>query len=144
MHSLLLIPDKLLTRSDNLHCINQELSINFILYIVVLPLSCYFLIGTEKVMYFSVFSSKHSNWPLNSYGKCLVMKCQSYVEPLWNDTGISLGNLYFKLQILWAAPPNFPVKWQWSLTFLYCLNSSSSLSFVQNSFLHMWHTFCFS
>ena len=61
MHSLLLIPDKLLTRSDNFHCINQELSINFILYIVVLPLSCYFLIGTEKVMYFSVFSSKHSN-----------------------------------------------------------------------------------
>ena len=79
------------------------------MYIAVSPLSCSFLSGTEKVMYFSVFSPKQLSQPLNSSGNCLIMKCQSYVEPLWKITGISLGNLYLKLQMLWAAPLNFPV-----------------------------------
>ena len=61
LQSLLLISDKLSTRSDNLLCMNLQLSLNFILYVIVLPLSCTFLTGTERVIYFSVFSRKHSN-----------------------------------------------------------------------------------
>ena len=38
----------------------------------VLSLSCSFLIGTEKVMYFSVFSPKQSKLPLNSFANCLI------------------------------------------------------------------------
>ena len=72
--SLLLIPDKLSTRFDNESRINLQLSINFSLYVAVLPSSCSFLIGTEKVMYFSVFSPKHSKLPLNSLANCLIMK----------------------------------------------------------------------
>ena len=72
--SLLLISDKLSTRFDNELCINLQLSINFSLYVVVLPLSCSFLIGAEKVMYFSVFSPRHSKLPLNYLANCLIMK----------------------------------------------------------------------
>ena len=61
LQSLLLISDKLSARSDNLLCINLQVSINFILYVIVLPSSFSFLIGTEKVIYFSVFSPRHSN-----------------------------------------------------------------------------------
>ena len=39
---------------------NLKLSIVFSLYITVLPLSISFSVGAEKVIYFSVFSSKHS------------------------------------------------------------------------------------
>ena len=48
-------------RLDSEVDINLKLSINFSLYVIVLPLSSSFLIGTEKVIYFSVFSPKHSN-----------------------------------------------------------------------------------
>ena len=82
LHSLSLVTNKLSIWSDNLPCINLLLSINFILYRAVSPLSCSFLSGTEKVMYFSVFSPKQLNRPLNSSGNCLIMKCQSHVEPL--------------------------------------------------------------
>ena len=54
--------DKLSTRLDSEVDINQKLSRNFNLYVIVLVLSSSFLIGTEEVMYFSVFSPKHSNW----------------------------------------------------------------------------------
>ena len=76
LQSLLLISDKLSTRSDNLLRINLQVSINFNLYVIVLSLSlsCSFLIGTEKVIYFSVFSPKHSNWPLKSSANCLILK----------------------------------------------------------------------
>ena len=79
------------------------------MYVVVLLLSSSFLIGTEKVIYFSVFSPKHSNWPSNSFANCLIKKWLSYVEPIGNTTGIYLGVLYLKLQILLAAPLYFPV-----------------------------------
>ena len=72
--SFLLITDKLLTRLDSELDINLKLSINSSLYIVVLPLSCSFLIGTDKVIYFSVFSSKLSKLPLNSFANSLIMK----------------------------------------------------------------------
>ena len=51
----------MLTRFDNETDINLKLSINFSLYVIVLPLSSSFLTGTEKEIYFSVFSPKHSN-----------------------------------------------------------------------------------
>ena len=70
LHSFLLISDKLSTRFDSEIDINLKLSINFSLYIFVLS----FLIGTEKVIYFSVNSPKHLNWPLNSSANCLIMK----------------------------------------------------------------------
>ena len=41
--------------------INLKLSINFNLYVIVLPLSSSFLIGTERVTYFPAFSPKHSS-----------------------------------------------------------------------------------
>ena len=110
MHLLLWNPsDKLSARLDSEVDINLKLSINFSLYVIVLPLSSSFLIGTEKVIYFSVFSPKHSNWPSNSFANCLIIKWLSYVEPLWNTTGISFGVLYLKLKILRAAPLYFSV-----------------------------------
>ena len=72
--SFLLISDKLSVRHDSDTLIDLQLSINFSLYIVALPLSCSFLIGTDKVIYFSVFSPKHSKLPLNSLANCLIMK----------------------------------------------------------------------
>ena len=75
---------------------------------VILSLSS-FLIGTEKVIYFSVFSPKYLNWPSNSFASCLIMKWKSYVEPTWNTTGVFFCVLYLKLQILSTAPLNFPV-----------------------------------
>ena len=59
--SLLLISDKLSTRFDNLLGMNLKLSINFIFYVIVSPLSLLrsFLIVTGKLIYFSVFSPKH-------------------------------------------------------------------------------------
>ena len=66
--------DKLSTRLDSEVDINLKLSINFSLYVIVLLLSSSFLIGTEKVIYFSVFSPKHSNWPSNSSANCSIKK----------------------------------------------------------------------
>ena len=62
------------TRHDSEVDINLKLSINFGLYVIVLPLSCFLLIGTEKVIYFSVFSPKQSNSPLHSIANCSIMK----------------------------------------------------------------------
>ena len=50
------------------------LSINLNLYIIFLLLSSYFLIGIEKVIYFSVFSPKDSNYTSNSLASSLFMK----------------------------------------------------------------------
>ena len=47
---------------------------HFSFYAVVLPLSCSFLIGTERAMYFSVFSPKQSKLLLNSLANYLVIK----------------------------------------------------------------------
>ena len=56
LHSILLkIPDVLSTSSDNEVGINLKLSILLSLYVVLL-LSHSFLIGTEKVIYFSISS----------------------------------------------------------------------------------------
>ena len=76
LQSLLLISDKLPKRSDNLLRINLQLLISFHLYVIVLSLSssCSFLIGTEKLIYFSIFSPKHSNSPLNSSSNSLIKK----------------------------------------------------------------------
>ena len=67
------------------------------MYVIVLPLSSFLRIGSEKVIYFYVFFPKHSSWP---FASLLIMKWLSYVEPLWNTIRISFGALYFKLQIL--------------------------------------------
>ena len=74
LHSFSKIPDKLSTRFDNEDDINLKLSINFIFYICILPLSSSFLIGTEKIIHLFVFSPKHSNWPLNSFANSLIMR----------------------------------------------------------------------
>ena len=54
--------------------INVKLSINFVLYLIILPFSSFFFIGIEKVIYFSVFSSRHSNCSSNSSPNSLTMK----------------------------------------------------------------------
>ena len=53
--------DKLSARLDSEVDINLKLSINFSLHVIILLLSSSFLIGTEKVIYFSVLSPKHSS-----------------------------------------------------------------------------------
>ena len=64
LHSLLLkIPDILSTSSDYEVDINLRLSINLR---IVLPSSHSFLIGTEKVIYFSILSPIQLSSPLNS------------------------------------------------------------------------------
>ena len=55
------LQDKLSAKLDNEVDISLKLSINFILYVIVLPLSTPSLIGPEKVIYFSAFSPKQSN-----------------------------------------------------------------------------------
>ena len=76
LQCLLSISDKLSTRSDNLLRINLQVSINFHLYVIALSLSlsCSFLNGTERLIYFSVFSPKHSNSPLNSSANSMIKK----------------------------------------------------------------------
>ena len=51
--------DKLSTRLDSDVDMNLKLSMNFSLYVIVLPLSSFLLIGTENVIYFPLFSPKH-------------------------------------------------------------------------------------
>ena len=68
LHSVLLkIADVLSTSSDNEVDIDLKLSINLSLYVIVLPLSHSFLIGTEKVIYFSILSPVQLSSPLNSF-----------------------------------------------------------------------------
>ena len=75
LHSILLsFPDILSTRSDNEVDINLKLSINLSFYAIVLPLSHSFLIGTEKVIYFSMFSPIQLSSPLNSFTNWLIIK----------------------------------------------------------------------
>lgn len=52
-------------RLDRKLVLNLTLSINLVLYFIVLPFF-YCFIGTKKIMYFSPFSLRHSNCPLNS------------------------------------------------------------------------------
>ena len=68
------ISDRLSTRLDNEANINLMLSINFSLYMAALPFSYSFLIGAEKVIYFSVFSPKQSQLPLNSFTTSSIIK----------------------------------------------------------------------
>ena len=71
---LLLISDRLSTRLASDLSMNLQLSINFSLYVIVLPLSRSFLIGAERVMYFSVFSPRQSKLPSDSSAKYLIIK----------------------------------------------------------------------
>ena len=70
---LILSSDKLSTRFDNESCINLQLSLILIMYLIYLSLIT-FLNGTVKLIYFSVFSPKHSKLPLNSLAKYLIIK----------------------------------------------------------------------
>ena len=63
---LLKTPDVLSTRFDNESGMNLKLSINLSLYVIVLLLPHSFLIGTEKVIYFSILSPIQLSSPLNS------------------------------------------------------------------------------
>ena len=42
-----------------------------------------FSIGTEKAMYFSVFSPKQVNYSSNPSGNSFMIKWWSYLHPLW-------------------------------------------------------------
>ena len=66
---------KLSARFDSKLAMNLMLLMNFIFYVAVLPFeSSSFGIGTEKIKYFSVFSLKHSNYPLNCFVNSPMMK----------------------------------------------------------------------
>ena len=56
---LWILSNEFLTCFDNEVDIYLKLSINFNLHVIFLPLSSFFLIGTKKVIYFSVFSPKN-------------------------------------------------------------------------------------
>ena len=53
--------ERLYAITDSELVINIKLFINFNLYVIVLLFSFSFLIGTKNMMYFSVFSPRHSN-----------------------------------------------------------------------------------
>ena len=97
------------TRFESELDIYLTLSIHLIFYVIVLPFSSSLFIGTEEVMYISEFSSKHSNCLSNFFANFLIIKWYSYLEQVWNITGISFGILYLKLQMLRAAPPYLTV-----------------------------------
>ena len=66
---------KLSTNFDNDVAMNLKLSMNFILYVISIFFdSILFLMGTEKVTYFSVFSPRHSKFPSNSLASSLIIK----------------------------------------------------------------------
>ena len=71
---MLPISDKLSTKLASDVFINLKLSINFNLYAISLLLLFIFLSGTEKVIYFSVFSPKQSIFPLNSSANSLISR----------------------------------------------------------------------
>ena len=74
LHSILLkFPVILSTSPDNEVDINLKLSMNLSLYEIVLPLSHSFLIGSEEVIYFSIFSPIKSSSPLNSSANWLII-----------------------------------------------------------------------
>ena len=79
------------------------------MHVIVLPLSNSFLICTEKLIYFSVYSPKHLNLPLNSLASFSVIKWLSYVDQLWKTTVISFSLLYLRLKLSWVARLYFPV-----------------------------------
>ena len=64
LHSIPLKFPDILSSYDNEIGINLKPSINLSLYAIVLPLSHSFLIGTEKVIYFSIFSPIQLSSPL--------------------------------------------------------------------------------
>ena len=67
LHSILLkFPDMLSTSSDMEAAINLKLSTNLSLCVIVLTSSHIFLIGIEKVIYFSIFSPIQLSLSLNS------------------------------------------------------------------------------
>ena len=67
LHSILSkIPDILSTSSNNEVDINIKLSINLSLHVIALSSPHSFLIGTEKVIYFSIFSPIQLSLLLNS------------------------------------------------------------------------------
>ena len=96
-------PIKLSTRFNNEVAINLILSMNFTLYgmilVVLFPsLSInFFFIGMEKVLYFSLFSPIHSNWPSNAFASSLIMKWKSYFDPLWKLQDLS-KNVEFQIK----------------------------------------------
>lgn len=65
---------RLSARLDRKLFINFILSTNFVLYVIVLMFSVSFLIGSQNVMYFSVFSPRYLNRPLNSTANSLIIK----------------------------------------------------------------------
>ena len=67
------ISDKLLTRPDDELDANLGLSINFSLYVIAMSLLSSLLIGTQKVISFSVFSPRHSNLPSNYFSSSLII-----------------------------------------------------------------------
>ena len=81
VHLLLRSTTRLSARLDNELDINLKLSIKFIFYVIALLFPISSFNGTEKVMYFSVFFSRHSICPLNSSASSLIIKWESYLEP---------------------------------------------------------------
>ena len=103
MHLPLCRPSaRLSVRLDKELAINLALPVNLILHFMVFSFPC-FSIGTEKVVYFSVFYRRHSNWPSNSPTSSLIS---------WSESRISFSAVYLKLHILCTGALYLPVQWQ--------------------------------
>lgn len=96
---------------SKLEAINLDESIN-------LKLSFIFLTYFVNEIYRSLLIGSTDILPGIRVAKFLIIKWTSYLLKLWNITGIACELWYLILHELCAAPRNFPVKWQWSRTFL--------------------------
>ena len=85
--SLKILPDKLSTRSNNETSINPKLSINLSLCVIALLSSHFFLIGTEKVIYFSFFFFFLTHY----LHKKKKFNLKTYNSTLLDIYGISVG-----------------------------------------------------
>ena len=75
---------------------------------LLIILTC-FSSKTEMVKFFLVFSPKQLNCFWNTSARSVTIKLQSQLDPTWKTIWISVGKLYLKLYMLFAAPLYFPV-----------------------------------
>ena len=121
-------------RLDRKFDMNPILSMNVTLFIVVLPCSVSFLILWENVIYFSVFSPKHSNQTSNSSSYFFNYKLVVTIRTIMKD-----HRNFSWLQIVWAAQQHFPVQWQGSRILQ---SFSSSLNSLLSYCLDTWQNVC--
>ena len=106
--------------------------LQFFYYYFHLFFVIFLLIFTEKLIYFSVFSPKHSSPPSNSLASSFIMKWPSWRKIMKNNWNIFC---YFVIHITLIMSSSSVFTSKMTITFL---------SFFVNSFLHTWQRFWIS